>query len=104
MGELESTERGLTSAEAAAYLKSQGANTLPEARKVTIFEIFFKQFEGAIIYILLIAAAIVFIMGEFADGFIILAVLIVNAVIGTIQENPEMLKGTSVNSNLIKKS
>ncbi len=86
LSELATTERGLTASEALMYLKNNGENALPEAKKVTIFQIFLKQFEGAIIYILLIAALIVFLMGDFADGFIILAVLILNAVIGTIQE------------------
>jgi len=48
--------------------------------------VFFRQFQSPLIFILLIATAIVFLTGEKVDGFVILFVLLFNAIIGTIQE------------------
>lgn len=84
--EYNSSEQGLASTFALDRLKSLGENAFPDAKRKSIFVIFLEQFQSSIIYILLIAAVIVFVMGEIADGFIILAVLIINAIIGAIQE------------------
>ena len=83
---LKSRESGLTNEEVAARLKESGPNSLPELEIPGIFSIFISQFLSPLIYLLMIAAAIVLYMGEVADGIIIFLVLIINAVIGTIQE------------------
>src|SRR3989338_3402150 len=59
---------------------------LPERKPDSVARIFLRQFQSPLIYILLGASATVFLMGELADGSIILAVLIFNAIVGTIQE------------------
>jgi len=87
-----SQHEGLTSAEAQARLEKNGKNKLAEAKKDSIFKQFMKQLADPMIIILLAAAAISGILavaeGEsFADVIIILAVVIINAVLGVYQEN-----------------
>jgi len=83
---LRSREHGLTKEEATERLKEYGPNKLPEGKVDGLPVIFFRQFQSPLIYILLAASAIVFAMGEVVDGSVILAVLLFNAIVGTIQE------------------
>ncbi|PIP55645.1 MAG: ATPase [Candidatus Zambryskibacteria bacterium CG_4_9_14_3_um_filter_42_9] len=83
---LKSSEHGLSSVEAKLRLAQNGPNKLPEAKVENIFVIFLRQFESPLIYILLAASVIVYIMGETIDSIVIMSVLIFNAVIGAIQE------------------
>lgn len=83
---LHTRERGLTKEEATKRLRDYGYNRLPEGKVDGLLVIFFRQFQSPLIYILLMASAIVFAMGETIDGSIILAVLLLNAIVGTIQE------------------
>ena len=84
--ELHSTEHGLSNAEVILRLKQYGPNKLPEAKVDGIFTIFLRQFQSPLIYILVAASIVVFAIGEVVDGSIILAVLLFNAIVGTIQE------------------
>ncbi len=84
--ELSSSEHGLNETEANRRLLEYGPNKLPVAKVDNLFIIFLHQFQSPLIYILIAASAIVFAMGETIDGSIILAVLIFNAIVGTIQE------------------
>ncbi len=86
LGALESSDRGLSENDAVARIGEYGQNKLPESKPDGIFAVFLRQFKSSLIYILLVACAIVFIVGETTDGFIILAVLIFNAIVGTVQE------------------
>ena len=63
-----------------------GWNTLPEARSLPLPMVFLRQFASPLIYLLLAAALIAFVMGDRRDGFVILAVLVMNSLIGTFQE------------------
>jgi Ca2+-transporting ATPase len=83
---LQTNEAGLSASEAARRLKEDGPNTLPETKPDGYPIIFLRQFQSPLIYILLAASAAVFFLGEVADGSIILAVLLFNAIVGTIQE------------------
>lgn len=83
---LHSNENGLTQEEAKIRLQKYGPNKLPEGKLDNIFLIFLRQFQSPLIYILIVACTIVLLMKEFTDGFIILFVLVFNAVVGTIQE------------------
>ncbi|MFH1760247.1 MAG: HAD-IC family P-type ATPase, partial [bacterium] len=84
--EVESGQQGLSEQEAISRLGEYGQNKLPEAKPDGLFVIFLRQFKSSLIYILLFAGVIVFAMGEIADGLIILAVLIFNAIVGAAQE------------------
>lgn len=83
---LHSDEHGLTRKEAETRLEKYGLNKLPAGKVDSLPIIFLRQFQSSLIYILLAASLIVFVMGETADGTIILAVLLFNAIVGTIQE------------------
>jgi Ca2+-transporting ATPase len=83
---LGSGERGLGAQEAARRLAEHGPNALPEAEPDGMFLIFLRQFQSPLIYILLAASILVFLMGETVDALIIFFVLCFNAVIGVIQE------------------
>lgn len=83
---LRTTEHGLGAEEARRRLAEDGPNALPEAKSDGALVIFLRQFESPLIYLLFAACAIVLLMGELANGLIILAVLLFNAVVGAIQE------------------
>lgn len=77
---------GLTTEEAAIRLTATGLNALPETKSASILTIFTRQFLSPLIYILAIAAAISGAMGSAADALFISCVLLVNGVVGTVQE------------------
>ncbi len=83
---LASSAGGLTEAEARARLAQYGQNVLPAPKKKGVASIFLSQFKSPLIYVLLAADAIVFFLREYSDGYIILFILVFNAVLGTIQE------------------
>ena len=84
--ELDCTIEGLSNNEASKRYKIYGENSLPTTKKHTIFNTFLAQFKSPIIYILLIAAFISFAINELSDAGFIMAVLLINALIGTYQE------------------
>ncbi len=77
---------GLTQEEAEQRLQKFGPNRLPEQPMAGPLVIFMRQFLSPFIYILVIAAIVSFILGQIPSGTFILAVLLLNAIIGTIQE------------------
>jgi Ca2+-transporting ATPase len=70
----------------ARRLAQYGPNTLPDAKRRSLWSVFLGQFASPLIYILFIAAVIAFSMEHRGDAVVILIVVFVNAVIGTIQE------------------
>ena len=90
---LRSGAGGLSSEEASARLSANGANKLAEPPKVPIWKKFLLQFADPMIIVLLVAAVISFITAlmepeeSLADVFIILFVVVLNAVLGVIQES-----------------
>lgn len=77
---------GLIETEAQKRLKTYGLNALPAARQPTIWEIIFHQLTSPLIIILLIAAGISVLMGDFTDAFFILVVIALNTALGAYQE------------------
>ena len=92
LSELKSSENGLNAQEAASRLEQYGKNKLAEGKKTTLLQRFLSQLKDPMI-IILIAAAVVsgitsFYSGEsFADVIIIMIVVIINAVLGVVQES-----------------
>ena len=84
--DMQTTENGLTSSEAAARLKTYGENILEEKEKISPLRILIDQFNSPVVWILLAALAISFFIGEKVDAIVIMAILIINAVLGFIQE------------------
>ena len=68
------------------HLEKLGSNILPRQPKESIIKIFIRQFQSPLIYLLLIAAIIIFALGEHMDAFILSGILLFNSIIGTIQE------------------
>ena len=77
---------GLTTKEVNIRLKQYGKNVLPKAKQKTFIQVFFEQFKNPIVYILLITMILSFIIGEYIDGAFILFVILIDAVLGSVQE------------------
>jgi len=78
--------KNLTYKQAKQALAKFGLNVLPEAESKNILLIFFYQFKGPFIYVLLAAAILSFFLEQHINAFFILVVLFINAIIGTVQE------------------
>ncbi len=83
---LSSREQGLNATEVAQRLEQYGPNRLnpPAARSALVR--FLEQFQNVLIYVLLVAGAVTTAMGHFVDSGVIFGVVIINAIIGFIQE------------------
>lgn len=81
-----SDSQGLTSVEAKERLLKNGPNSLKENAKTSPLVVFFRQFQNVMIYILGIAALISLVIGDFQDAIVILVIVILNAIIGFVQE------------------
>jgi len=77
---------GISPAEAAARLEQYGPNSLPQPSPDSLLRVFLRQFLSPLIYILLAAAVVSLLIEEVSDAVFIFAVLLLNAVIGTVQE------------------
>ncbi len=78
---------GLSSEEVAKRLAEHGHNQFEEKKKKTKLQMFISQLKDPLIYILLVAAVISTILREYGDSAIILAVVLLNAIIGLAQES-----------------
>ncbi|MCL2850586.1 MAG: HAD-IC family P-type ATPase, partial [Micrococcales bacterium] len=83
---LGTTADGLTSAEAADRLETAGRNELPEPPHPPAWRRFVAHFDDVLIYILLAAAVLKAILGDWVDFTVILAVAVINALVGFLQE------------------
>ncbi len=78
--------RGLSTAEASRRREQSGENRLVEAPPVPCWKKLLGQFKELVIWILIVAAIISGVMGEWADTAAILAIVLVNGIIGFLQE------------------
>ncbi|MDP3411989.1 MAG: cation-transporting P-type ATPase, partial [Polaromonas sp.] len=77
---------GLSAAEVEKRRASEGSNALPEPPRRSMLAVFARQFKSPLIYILFAAAVLAVVMAHYGDAVVILAVVLVNAVVGTFQE------------------
>jgi magnesium-transporting ATPase (P-type) len=77
---------GLSSEQAYARLKQHGRNRLPRPPKRSAFVRFLLQFHNILIYVMLAAAGTTAMLGDWVDTCVLLAAVVVNAIIGFIQE------------------
>ncbi|MBS4030540.1 MAG: HAD-IC family P-type ATPase [Clostridiales bacterium] len=84
--ELNSSPDGLTQSQVTEKLESVGPNEIEDIDKISLWQVILDQFKDPLIYILLIAAVVTTALGEFIDTYVILAVVLVNAIIGFTQE------------------
>jgi magnesium-transporting ATPase (P-type) len=83
---LDSSPNGLSHAEAATRLQQYGRNALPAAEPPGMAIVFLHQFTSPLIYVLVAAALVSLVIREWSDAGFICAVLLLNAIIGTVQE------------------
>lgn len=76
---------GLSSGEAARILEEKGPNVLSEEKKKSAFMVFLGQFADLLVIILIVAAVISMVSGNVESTIVIFAVIIMNAVLGTVQ-------------------
>ena len=99
------TKRGLTTQEV-VELQKLGKNEFTQKKKKSIFATIAEQFMSPLILLLVVASAICFFTGEVVDGAIIAAVVLLNCIIGTVQEvsaekSVEKLRQMSVATALV---
>ncbi len=100
--------KGLTAKEASSRLVKNGPNALREGKQKTYPIMFLEQLNEPLIYVLIVAAIISAILGELSDTGIIVAVILINAIVGVIQEGKaikalEALKKLTSPSALVKR-
>lgn len=99
---------GLSSEEANRRLKENGPNQLAEQKVKTPLQMFLAQLNDPMIYILMIAAVISLLLKEVSDAIIIIIVILINAIVGLIQEGKaqkalDALKKLSSPNALVKR-
>ena len=92
LNELQSSDSGLSSAQASERLERYGRNKLRDAKKTSLIKRFFEQLKDPMIIILIIAAIVSAVVSfyekeSFADTIIIIAVVLLNAILGVLQES-----------------
>ncbi|MFW6090051.1 MAG: cation-translocating P-type ATPase, partial [Gemmatimonadota bacterium] len=85
--ELASSPSGLSDHEAASRLIRYGPNEIPGGREDPWWSLVISQFRDPLIYILLVAAAVTIVVRHYTDAGVILAVVLINAIIGFVQES-----------------
>lgn len=84
--ELDTSLNGLTNDEVANRKEKYGINELPKKKKDSIFKIFIMQFANSITIIMIVAAILSFIIHEVTDAVAIVFIILVDAIMGTVQE------------------
>jgi len=79
-------EKGLTSSQVTKNKELYGPNVLPRKKGFTIWGLIINQFADIIVWILLGAATLSFVLHEYVDGWVILGIIILNAIFGFSQE------------------
>ncbi|WP_298460760.1 HAD-IC family P-type ATPase [uncultured Cellulomonas sp.] len=79
--------RGLGTEEADRRLRTEGANELPAARRAGPVLRLVRQLHDPLIYVLLVAGVVTAVLGERVDSAVIFGVVVVNAVVGALQES-----------------
>ncbi len=86
LAQLGAAATGLSASEAAQRLATNGPNELKEGKRISALQIFLGQFKSLIIWILIVAGVVSGVLGEVVDAIAILAIVVLNAVIGFYQE------------------
>ena len=84
--QLDSTDTGLTPAQAAERLAQHGPNRIEQGAPPGVWMRVLRQFNNLLIYVLLVAALVTFWLRDYLDTAVILGVVVINAVIGFVQE------------------
>lgn len=87
ISDLASAREGIADGDAAARLAHHGPNALPAGARKPLLTRFLAQFDNLLIYVMIAGAVITLLLGHTLDTTVILAVIIINAIIGVVQEN-----------------
>lgn len=85
LSKLNSKETGLTTGEVEIAIEKYGYNQLNEEKKLSTMQVFISQFKDFLVIILIIASIISIISGNVESAIVILVVIIINAILGTVQ-------------------
>ena len=85
LNQFEVTKEGLSPNQVQSNLKKYGYNELTEKKKATVLQVFLSQFKDLLVFILIVAAAISMATGNSESTIVIFAVIILNAILGTVQ-------------------
>ena len=100
---------GLSEEEVRSRLEKYGANKLVGAKSRSLLERIFSQINNVLIYVLIVAAVISGLLGELVDSIIIGLVVVINAIVGVIQESKaeealEALKSMATPKALVRRN
>ncbi len=84
---LKSSRHGLANEEALQRLQKYGPNRLPAQQPTRWFLLVLRQCKSALVYILFAASAVSIALGDFVDAYVILAAVVINVIVGFIQEH-----------------
>jgi P-type Ca2+ transporter type 2C len=105
---LSSGKEGLQKEEAAKRLEEHGPNKLPEGKQKSVLVRFLLHFHNVLIYVLMAAAIVTAMLDHWIDTWVIIAVILINAIIGFVQEGKaekaleSIKKMLSLNANVIR--
>jgi Mg2+-importing ATPase len=86
MRSLQTSAEGLSDREAKTRLTTYGLNVLKNESKTTVLKLILGQFKSSLIYLLILASLLSFLLKDWSDGFIILAILVINTGLGFYQQ------------------
>ncbi|MDG5788800.1 cation-translocating P-type ATPase [Evansella sp. AB-P1] len=85
LSDIHSSKEGLSKEEAFRRLERDGYNEIGEVKKASILQLFLESFKDAMVVVLLIAAGVQLVLGEYVESIIIFIVLVMNAIISVVQ-------------------
>lgn len=80
-------EKGLTNIEAEKRLQEYGPNQLEEGKRTTFLQMVFRQLNNFVVILLIVAAIVSAFLGEWVDASAIIAIVVLNTIMGVVQEN-----------------
>ncbi|MFA9557619.1 cation-translocating P-type ATPase [Evansella sp. AB-rgal1] len=83
--DVDSSIQGISNEEASKRLEKEGFNEIAEGEKASVWKLFLESFKDAMVVVLLIAAGVQLVLGEYVESIIIFIVLIMNSVISVVQ-------------------
>lgn len=86
LAHMKSQEEGLTDEEAAVRLQRYGVNRMPSAESVSLWRLLLRQIASPLSYMLLLAAVAALCLHRISDGVVVLSVVMINVLIGFVQE------------------
>ena len=86
LNSIHTPDSGLTQADVLSLRQRYGENRLPAEKGTTVWTILLNQIKSPLVYIILVAAGVSFIVGEYNDFIIIMAVVVIDVILGFFQE------------------